>query len=155
MKQEKKGSKDQPKKEKELPRPTFSFPDPNQINDGDITAIKNEYPAISDIKKRTMIAAMIANLGIVFQAARVARIHRDTHYDWMKKDPVYKKAIHAIENISIDFTESHLFRNIAAGDTTAQIWHLKTKGKKRGYIDRQVIGFDDGDDSEIDSTLDL
>ena len=54
------------------------------------------------------------------------------------------KGISHIENIALDFVESQLFKNIKEGKTSEMIFYLKTKGKKRGYIERQEITGADG-----------
>ena len=41
--------------------------------------------------------------------------------------------------------ESQLHKQILDGNTTATIFYLKTKGKKRGYVERQEITGVDGD----------
>jgi len=133
-----------------------TFPVPNEVKPEQIKFVADAFPTISDIKKRRMIAALAANLGIVTTAAALVPIHPDTHYQWLKDFPEYKRAVQMIANMSLDFAESQLFKNIAAGDTTAIIFYLKTKGKKRGYIEKTMIGFNPlDDDDEITSTLDI
>jgi|SRR5215469_5308285 len=44
-----------------------------------------------------------------------------------------------IEDYWLDKTENKLFAAIDAGDTTAMIFHLKCKGKRRGWCERQEI----------------
>lgn len=83
-----------------------------------------------------MIEAMEKSLGIVTSAAKSIGIHRSTHYDWMDSDDEYKKQIDSIQDIALDFAESKLHKQIDNDDTTAIIFFLKTKGKKRGYIER-------------------
>jgi len=61
------------------------------------------------------------------------------HYDWLKSDPVYKAAVESIQESVIDFAESHLYKLVKEGNPAATIFYLKTKGKKRGYIERQEI----------------
>ena len=98
--------------------------------------------------KKAMIEALIKSLGVVTTAAKIAGIDRSTHYDWLKTDDDYKAQVDSIEDIAIDFAESKLHSQIEKGDTTATIFFLKTKGKKRGYIEKQEYGLTNknGDD---------
>lgn len=89
-------------------------------------------------KKRQMLVALEQNLCVVSTAAREVGITRKTHYDWMKKDSRYKAEVEDLENVTLDFAESELHRQIKDGNTTATIFLLKTKGKKRGYIEKQI-----------------
>lgn len=91
------------------------------------------------IKKRMMVDALQASLGVVSIAAKAVPIDRTKHYDWLKEDPEYKAKVDAIEDIALDFVESKLHKQIENGDTTAAIFYLKTKGKKRGYIENPNI----------------
>ena len=84
-----------------------------------------------------MIAALEQTLGVVTTACKVVGIDRTTHYEWIKTDPEYKTAVDELDNVALDFAESKLHKRIEAGDTTAVIFYLKTKGKNRGYIERQ------------------
>lgn len=93
-----------------------------------------------------MIAALEKCRGIVSDAVRLVDISRKTHYEWLKTDPEYKSAVEATEDVAIDFVEGKLFHNIEDGDTTAIIFYLKTKAKKRGYIEKSDIGISFGDD---------
>lgn len=89
--------------------------------------------------KKRMIESLVKTLGIVTTAVKLAKISRDTHYSWMKDDPEYKAAVEDVDNIAIDFVESQFHKRIQAGDTVACIFYLKTKAKKRGYIERVEV----------------
>ena len=91
------------------------------------------------IKKKRMVEALTESLGIITVACEKAGINRTTHYRWLSEDAEYKQAVGDIENVALDAVESALFDRIREGDTTAIIFYLKTKGKKRGYIERQEI----------------
>lgn len=93
----------------------------------------------NDTIKRAMIEALEKSLGIVTTACKSVDISRETHYRWLREDDAYKEAVEGIEDIAIDFAESKLHKQIEKGDTTATIFYLKTKGKKRGYIERQEV----------------
>ena len=84
-----------------------------------------------------MIEALTKSLGIVTTACKQVGICRQTHYDWYNEDQKYKKKVDDIADIALDFAESKLHGLIDKGDTSANIFYLKTKGKKRGYIERQ------------------
>lgn len=86
--------------------------------------------------KKAMLEALEKSLGIVTTACKTVGIDRSTHYDWLKKDEAYKKAVDDIENITLDFAESQLHRQIKDGNTASTIFYLKTRGRKRGYIEK-------------------
>ena len=86
--------------------------------------------------KKAMIAALEQALGIVTTAAKIVGIDRCTHYEWMKFDEEYKAAVDSIQDITLDFAESQLHKQIKEGEVTSTIFYLKTKGKKRGYVER-------------------
>lgn len=92
-----------------------------------------------------MIEALEQTLGVVTPACKIVDINRATHYKWLNDDPKYKKQVSDIENIAIDFAESKLHTQIKNGDTTATIFYLKTKGRKRGYSERMEITGADGE----------
>jgi hypothetical protein len=101
-----------------------------------------------DLKKKTVIEAYQKAFGNVSIACKGGDISRFTFYDWLKKDPEFKAAIEALEpeEIFLDFVENALTQKIAKGDTTAIIFALKTKGRKRGYQERTEVTGAEGKD---------
>jgi hypothetical protein len=89
--------------------------------------------------KRAMIEALEKSLGIVTTACKSVGIDRGSHYNWMKDDEQYKAEVESIEDIAIDFAESQLHKQIKDGIPTSTIFYLKTKAKKRGYVERTEI----------------
>ena len=89
--------------------------------------------------KRAMVEALEKSLGIVTTACKSVGINRKTHYDWLHSDEEYKADVESVEDIAIDFAESQLHKQIKDGNPTSTIFYLKTKAKKRGYIERQEI----------------
>ena len=99
-----------------------------------------------DNKKKDMLHALEASLNNITKAAEKVGITRQTHYNWLEADHEYKKAAESIDDVKLDFVEEKLKDRIMDGDTTAIIFYLKTKGKRRGYIERQELTGADGKD---------
>ena len=96
------------------------------------------------IKKESLLKSLEQSLGIVTVACKKADIPRSTYYKWLNEDKDFAQAVEDIENIALDFAESQLHKQISENSTAATIFYLKTKGKKRGYIERQEITGADG-----------
>ena len=103
------------------------------------------------LSKKKMLEAMEKTFGIVTTAAKVAGIARTQHYKWIEEDPLYKKAIEDLDcdNTVIDFAESKLHKKINDGDTTALIFFLKTRAKRRGYVERMEHTGADGNQIQL------
>lgn len=93
----------------------------------------------TNTKKEAMIKALEKTLGIVTSACTLAKVSRSQHYHWLKQDPEYKQRVTDLENIALDFAESHLHELIKEGSPAATIFFLKTKGKRRGYVETTSI----------------
>ena len=108
-------------------------------------------------KKEIMLKCLQQSMGIVSTACQKADINRTTHYDWYNNDADYAAQVDAISESCIDFAESKLMELIngakhevatAKGEVlqvqdgpnpTACIFYLKTKGKKRGYVEKSEL----------------
>jgi hypothetical protein len=90
-------------------------------------------------KKKAFIEALEKSLGVVTQACKIVGISRRTVYNWRDDDPEFRGDMDEINEVSLDFAESQLFKQIQGGNVTATIFYLKTKGKKRGYVERQEV----------------
>lgn len=89
--------------------------------------------------KRELIEALEKTLGVVTTACKQVNISRGKYYKLLNGDAEFKKAVDEINNVSLDFVESQLFKQIKDGNTAATIFYLKCKGKYRGYVERQEI----------------
>ena len=87
--------------------------------------------------KKRLLEALEKHLGVVTSACREVGVSRVTYYDYYNNDPEFKKAVDELSNVALDFAESQLHKRISQGDTTGIIFYLKTKGKNRGYIEKQ------------------
>tara|TARA_R110002072_G_scaffold164238_3_gene317138 strand:- start:3124 stop:3477 length:354 start_codon:yes stop_codon:yes gene_type:complete len=98
------------------------------------------------IKKESILKALENSLGVVTVACKSADVPRSTYYKWLNEDDDFAAAVKDIENIALDFGESQLHKQIGDGNTSATIFFLKTKGKKRGYIERSELDLTSGDE---------
>jgi hypothetical protein len=114
------------------------------------------------LKKNAMLKALESTLGVVTSACEVVGIDRRTHYRWMNEDEAYRVQVESLTDLAVDFAESQLFELIKgahrevstpdgeviriqdAPNTSATIFYLKTRGKKRGYVERtELAGVND------------
>tara|TARA_R110000772_G_scaffold67015_1_gene148953 strand:+ start:716 stop:1066 length:351 start_codon:yes stop_codon:yes gene_type:complete len=91
------------------------------------------------LKKEKTLEALEQALGVVTFACKQVGIGRSTFYKWCKEDEEFNKAVKEIEGVALDFAESQLFSQIKDGVTSATIFYLKTKGRKRGYWEKQQM----------------
>ena len=94
----------------------------------------------TDIRKQKIYEAMVEALGVVTLACEAVPCSRDTYYKYIREDDVFALRIAGIAEIALDFAESKLHNLINKGNTAATIFYLKTKGKKRGYVETLDIG---------------
>lgn len=110
-----------------------------------------------DDYKKEILESLETHKGIVTSACASIRCPRSTYYNYYNTDPDFKDAVDAIQDVAIDFVESKLMEKINGVTTqtfnqkgepviyelppsdTAIIFFLKTKGKKRGYIERMEV----------------
>lgn len=80
-------------------------------------------------KKGCNVSAMCSAIGCT----------RSAFYKWIEKDHKLAEMIDEAREAIIDFAESKLIEHINDGDVTSLIFFLKTKGKKRGYVEKTEV----------------
>lgn len=114
--------------------------------------MKNGTEQIRTINgKKKILAELISSHGVVTPACEKVGISRTTFYTWYNDDEEFRNAVDSIGDIAVDFAESKLFDLMDKENATAIIFYLKTKGKHRGYIERQEV--DNRHDFSVDSFL--
>ena len=93
-------------------------------------------PKKKDSNKEKILNALETSLGVVTEACKQAKIGRTTFYKYYKSDESFKEKVDDISDVAIDFAETKLFENIKKGKEVSIIFYLKTKGKKRGYVEK-------------------
>ena len=108
-------------------------------------------------RKKAMLEALEKCYGIVTKSCKMIGIDRQTHYNWMNEDADYRKAVEELDNVALDHSEDKLHQLIEGvwiqgrededgeaqvyqvpPNVSAVIFHLKTRGKKRGYIEKET-----------------
>lgn len=90
-------------------------------------------------KKEEVLEYLRESLGIVSYACEKANISRMTFYNYKDSDIDFANAVEEIGEKAVDIAESKLLSQINDDNLTAIIFYLKTKGKKRGYVEQQEI----------------
>jgi len=95
-------------------------------------------------RKERIIKAIGESQGLLTLAAAKAGIKYRTLWQYGKEFPEIREAMDEAKERMLDFAEGKLFQSIQEGNMTAIIFFLKTKGKGRGYIERQEFTGEDG-----------
>ena len=88
-------------------------------------------------KKKNFLEALHNNLGNISEACNKINISRQTYYRWIDDDVEFDEQCRNVEESLLDLAENRLLEKIDKYDTTSIIFFLKTKGKKRGYVEKQ------------------
>lgn len=122
-----------------------------------------------DDNKKKLLEGLLRFRGIITSACEYANLDRQTFYNYKRDDEAFATACDDINEASIDFVEGKLFEKINGWQNaqltkegytvydqppsdTAIIFYLKTKGRKRGYIEKQEHGFTDKEGNDIAPT---
>lgn len=107
-----------------------------------------------DSYKKEVLESLEKHHGIVTTACASIGCPRSTYYNWIEADEEFKLAVDEIRETAIDFVESKLMEKIDGitvqtcnqkgepviyeqpPSDTAIIFFLKTRGKKRGYVEK-------------------
>ena len=100
------------------------------------TSNKRTKHTTSD-KKEKFLKALKLNLGNISASCKKINIGRQTYYDWIEADKEFEEQCKNVEESLLDLAENRLLEKIHKYDTTSIIFFLKTKGKKRGYVEKQ------------------
>ncbi len=89
-----------------------------------------------NVKKKSVLEALRANMGNVSAACDAVGISRKTFYQWKKEDEEFASLTEDLDDVVLDIVEGSLLEQIKGGNVTATIFYLKTKGKRRGYVEK-------------------
>jgi len=107
------------------------------------TVIMAEKKKRLTTKQKQFLKIYSNNVGNVSLACEKMGIARGTYYNWYKGNEKFAEAIDDIEEERLDFAESKLMQNIADGKEASIFFFLKTKGKERGFIEKQELSHEE------------
>lgn len=116
----------------------------------------NPQPNKVNNHKKDLLIHLERSRGVVSSACESVGLSRTTFYEYVNTDPEFKQAVDEINEKAIDFVESKLFEKINGWENavlskegyvaydqppsdTAIIFFLKTRAKKRGYVEKTEL----------------
>ena len=105
------------------------------------TAINTEQERTTE-KKKLFVETFMSTLANISVCCKKIGVSRQTFYSWRNTDKAFAEEIFNAQEELIDFAETILFKKVRDGSTAELIFFLKTKGKARGYYERQEITTD-------------
>ena len=125
--------------------------------------------------KKAILEALEAKHGIVTDACASIGMVSSTFYEWLKNDPEFKAAVDEVQEVAIDYVEGKLFERINGvevvkgidkdtgepiiyslpPDVPAISLYLKTRGKKRGYVERSEVSPVDTEGNTLQPTINI
>jgi len=101
--------------------------------------LKNSNKQQIQHNKKQLLKALEESMGIVTNACKRVKLDRSTFYRYYNEDEQFASDVDSMQEYVLDFAENKLLQNIQDKKETSIIFYLKTKGKKRGYIEKQEI----------------
>lgn len=91
----------------------------------------------TNANKKKAIEALRSTAGNITAACTAANISRTQFHKWRNEDPEFAQIVSDVSDSAIDMAETALMKQIQDGNTACIIFLLKTRGKERGYVERQ------------------
>lgn len=105
--------------------------------------------------KKKVLQKLEDCLGVITTACKLSNCSRTQFYEWVRTDKEFEAAVKEIGEVALDVAESQLHKLMLNDNPAAVIFYLKTKGKHRGYIERQEFKINNkvGVDAEEDTYI--
>lgn len=99
------------------------------------------------LKIKQIESALKKSNGLISHAAELLDVSAPAIHDRIKRSERLQEVRRQIEQQLIDDSENVVYHHMKSKNLTAAIFHLKTKGKNRGWIEKheaEVTGRDNG-----------
>lgn len=106
-----------------------------------------------DSRKAKFVDNYKLSWGNVSATCEASGISRQTYYSWIREDEEFAEVIAEIDERSLDMAETKLLSAVRDGKTAELLFYLKTKGKRRGYVERTELTGTDGNDLNVRITI--
>ena len=90
-------------------------------------------------KQKLFLKAFRKHATNATKACEAVGIDRSTYYNWQSTNPTFKQGCSDVHESMIDFAESMLYKNIKDCKESSINFFLKTRGKSRGYVEKQEL----------------
>lgn len=90
-----------------------------------------------------LLRAQNGNVKATLALPECQGLSRTTVYRWIEEDPDFAAQVQDIREGWIDNIESALYKQGLEGNVTAQIFMLKTLGKRRGWVEQKEVVFEE------------
>lgn len=101
-------------------------------------------PRRMNVPEEEIIRALEAKQGLISLAAKSLRITHQTIDNRIRQSKTLQDALALINEANLDISESTLYTMIKKKSLGAICFHLKCKGKHRGWVERQEVTGADG-----------
>lgn len=88
--------------------------------------------------KKKCLEVLDSLSGNISEMCKATGVSRTQFYKWMENEK-FKSKVDEIRERVVDNVESALYKNALEGNVAAQIFFLKTQGKKRGYVEKVEV----------------
>lgn len=88
--------------------------------------------------KERLILALEKTLGIITPACQLVGCCRASYQKYYQEDMDFRARVDELSEVQLDFVESKLLESIQNGSDAAIMFYLRTKGKGRGYGEKEI-----------------
>lgn len=92
------------------------------------------FSEVINRRQRAFLVGYVRSLGIR-SAARLSGVSRQSHYEWMRGDPLYREHFHRARTILADAAEEEVCRRAYHGYDTPVVYRGEIKGYYKSYSD--------------------